>query len=439
MAFFLRAVNPTYKKWNMESNLISDCFKMGWRDAIGAILNRPLLISIIFLLWLASTYFTYGLHFVPRGAVQTGLSASGTLRDDLLVFCSSTVDFMVNTILAVQVMRYSTMGAEKSRSVQVMDAGFRRYAGLLILLALASIPLIAAFAILGLVETIVFHMHGLVVAICGTVIILCVAIYVYLRVSLVFCHVALGGRTRWRAAWADTREHVWTIAAARFVTTAPLLGLFILSMILKPTLVRYLSSDSVTYGYAVAVALCSWLAISAGAASSAWLYQRFAVQLRWEEALTENGNEITRGNGGFSNREIYSPQDRESQKQAVTNATNLLWATLIIGVIKAFAGVDYSARTLPSIGYFIFLTALATAIGAYYILKISAGKNRTRITLLVLFVLGLLSMNFWLPLQFKRSFFAGALSTIQIALQGYALFILFSDPARAWFRKTPGT
>jgi hypothetical protein len=421
----------------MESNLIGDCFKMAWRDATGAIFSRPLSVLVIFLLWAASTYVADEVRFVPLGGVQAGLSAAGELRNALLVFSSSIINLMVIPVLAVLVMRYSTLGAEKSKSSRLMDSGFRRYLGLLIILALAAIPLIAAFAIFSLVGTLAFHMHGVVVAICATGIMLCIFIYLYLRVSLVFCHVALGGRTRWRAAWADTREHVWTIAAARFVTAAPLFGLVILATILKPALVRHFPSDSVTYAYAVATAACDVLGTSASAACSAWLYRRFAVQLRWEEALTENGNGLTTENGGFSNREVYSPQDRQSQKQAVTNATNLLWATLTLGIIKAFAGVNYSARTFPSIGYFIFLTALASAIGAYYILRISAGKNGTRITFLVLFVLGIASMNFWLPLQFARSFFAGVLSTIQIALQGYALFILFSDPARAWFRKTP--
>jgi hypothetical protein len=126
-------------------------------------------------------------------------------------------------------------------------------------------------------------------------------------------------------------------------------------------------------------------------------------------------------------------QDVEKPSQ-ITTAVNLLWASLAIGFVKSIMDVQHlGSQASPAFTNFILISVFA--VMALLIVFISKGKNWARITFLVLFILGSpLSIPLGLG-EFTRSPVLGAFSLVQIVLQVVALYIVFTKPGAAWFKK----
>lgn len=127
-------------------------------------------------------------------------------------------------------------------------------------------------------------------------------------------------------------------------------------------------------------------------------------------------------------------QSTVEQPQSVRAAVNLLWASLVVGLVKMLMDFSNLSAVAPA-AFTNFVLIFTFAIIGFLIFKLSAGRNWARITFLVMFVIGMLPT---LPLvlsEFSRSPVVGALSVAQIGLQVYALFLLFTKPGSVWFRK----
>ena len=127
-------------------------------------------------------------------------------------------------------------------------------------------------------------------------------------------------------------------------------------------------------------------------------------------------------------------QSAVQKPQPVATAVNLLWASLAVGLVKVLMDFSHLDSQAPA-AFTTFILIFTFALIGFLIFKISAGRNWARITFLVLFVLGMLPT---LPIvlgEFSRSAVVGALSMAQIGLQAYALFLVFTNPGSAWFRK----
>lgn len=120
--------------------------------------------------------------------------------------------------------------------------------------------------------------------------------------------------------------------------------------------------------------------------------------------------------------------------QSVRLAVNLLWASLAIGVVKSATDLDYLSRVGPA-AFVFFVMACTLAVMAFLFCKIGAGRNWARITLLVLFILGIVPTLPLLFAEFARSPVRGVLSLVQLAIQACALFLMFTKPGSDWFRK----
>ncbi len=121
--------------------------------------------------------------------------------------------------------------------------------------------------------------------------------------------------------------------------------------------------------------------------------------------------------------------------QAVNRAVNLLWASIAFGLVKILMDFTH-VSAMASVGFTSFVLAFTFAIIIFLIFMISSGKNWARIAFLIMFVIGTIPA---LPVvldEFGRAPAVGALSVVQLCLQVYALFLLFTSPGRAWFRKT---
>ncbi|MEZ5646690.1 MAG: hypothetical protein R3E99_16305 [Burkholderiaceae bacterium] len=118
----------------------------------------------------------------------------------------------------------------------------------------------------------------------------------------------------------------------------------------------------------------------------------------------------------------------------INTAVNLLWASLAIGFVKSIMDMQHlGSQASPAFTNFILISVIAVV--ALLIVFTSKGKNWARITFLVLFILGSLPSIPLVLAEFTRSPVLGAFSLVQIVLQVVALYMVFTRPGAAWFKK----
>src|SRR5258706_13861316 len=120
--------------------------------------------------------------------------------------------------------------------------------------------------------------------------------------------------------------------------------------------------------------------------------------------------------------------------RTVTLAVNLLWASMVLGVVKIPLDLPALAA-MPSPGLIWPIVAGVLVFFCFLIMQISSGRNWARITYLVLFLIGLIPAWPTFAAEFARSPILGILSVVQLAIQGYAVFLLFTSPGKTWFQK----
>ena len=86
-----------------------------------------------------------------------------------------------------------------------------------------------------------------------------------------------------------------------------------------------------------------------------------------------------------------------------------------------------------SIAFTGFILVFTLAIISFLILKIGQGRNWARIVFLLFSGLGLLPFLFVLRSEFVRSPALGTFSVLQVGLQVFALFLIFTSPGKEWF------
>ena len=124
--------------------------------------------------------------------------------------------------------------------------------------------------------------------------------------------------------------------------------------------------------------------------------------------------------------------------RSVTVALYLLWASLAITVVR-FA-VGYGALA-PGTNLQLTLAVIIGTLVVYVFLifMMSYGRNWARIVFLVLFLAGLVPSLPTLLANFGQSAVVGVGSLADLVLQAWALFLMFTSPGSAWFRKKEPT
>jgi len=120
--------------------------------------------------------------------------------------------------------------------------------------------------------------------------------------------------------------------------------------------------------------------------------------------------------------------------RTVALAVNLLWASLAIGFAKIPLDLP-SLAAVPSPGIVWPVVILLLAFICFVIFKISSGRNWARITFLILFLIGLVTAVPTLASEFARAPVVGILSIVQGIVQGYAMYLVFTNPGKTWFQK----
>jgi hypothetical protein len=127
-------------------------------------------------------------------------------------------------------------------------------------------------------------------------------------------------------------------------------------------------------------------------------------------------------------------QSASRKPRCVGIATNLLWASLFIGLVKSPMDEAFMSTTASLGAKFVSLAIVFGVVG-FLVWKISARRNWARITFLVITVIGLVP---WVPFllnELSRSPVLGGLSVAIVGLQAWAIFLLFSPSGNRWFRK----
>lgn len=117
----------------------------------------------------------------------------------------------------------------------------------------------------------------------------------------------------------------------------------------------------------------------------------------------------------------------------VKMAVYLLYASLGVGVLKLILNLSSISSSIL-IGFSIIILVIILAVFYILIFNISSGRNWSRITMFLLFLIGL---PFNISLLFKEittNIFLSILSISQILLQLIALILLFQGASNNWFK-----
>jgi len=129
----------------------------------------------------------------------------------------------------------------------------------------------------------------------------------------------------------------------------------------------------------------------------------------------------------IASSDIDIPAERPSQ---VLLAVRLLWASLGLGIVTSAIMRPH----LPPGRETLFIQVATFALLGWLTYKIWAGRNWARITFLVLWVLGFIPAVPILLRTFGVSPLAGSINLVQSLLQIVALYLVFTNPGRSWFK-----
>ena len=119
--------------------------------------------------------------------------------------------------------------------------------------------------------------------------------------------------------------------------------------------------------------------------------------------------------------------------KSIIAATNILYATLFLGVIRWLIGQLSLAPTGRSPVPMVIGLVLGLLIYFFLIKQIGAGKKWVRVVLLVLFIVGV-PLYLWGSFgPYKANLLMNVISLLQAVLQIIALVYLFSKESTTWF------
>jgi hypothetical protein len=189
---------------------------------------------------------------------------------------------VVMTVLPVQVTQHVMLGEHEARTRSVFGKEFWRYLGLCLALGVGCFVLAAMVIGAGFLVVRTLRIHfvadGLQWGVWGAIA-FCLVIFVATRLSLLFCHVAIGRRTYWRASWNDTRGYFWRILVSYFLTVAPLDVCMFVTYAIVDVFSGAANRPALSYLLTVGVSLFTFASLIVSATCACWLYQRLARTL----------------------------------------------------------------------------------------------------------------------------------------------------------------
>jgi hypothetical protein len=249
----------------MEQLTFGACVKKGWISSWQAVTQMPWLFLGVCIV-LACTSLLTG----ERPAVTDTMDATTRAGHGLLSLVWFFLQLAVSGTLTIKVHRFVLLGEGTQPLVPLNGKPLLRYA--LVWLAIMLI----ALAITGFTF---FAMRALKMRFLIYVPLLLIYLFVLIRLSLLYPSIALGSRVALRAAWRDSRGHVWSIIGVGFVTYVPL---FVVTALIFTLVGPKMMAAHQTQGlavFAIIQALLNAVFVVFAAASLSWLYRRYANEL----------------------------------------------------------------------------------------------------------------------------------------------------------------
>jgi len=109
-----------------------------------------------------------------------------------------------------------------------------------------------------------------------------------------------------------------------------------------------------------------------------------------------------------------------------------LWAALAMGLINSIVHI-FRFGTLVSPVILCSTFVLTFLFSAFFLYKISQGRNWARVIYLILLLLGIANTLSGLADEFSRDPVMAAISALRVIVLLYAMYLLFTYPSDAWF------
>lgn len=259
----------------MEQLTFGACVKKSWSSARQAIVRMPVLFLGACVVFACIGLLSGTFQHAVTGSVRPAIAVQA--GHGLLQFAVSILNFVVMCGLTIKIHRFVLLGEGSEPLMPLGGKPLARYA--VIAFGLALLFMLVAMVVL-LVLFIGFRpkWQGALL----TFIPLCIVyFFVLVRLGLLFPALSVGARLKLRAAWNDSRGHFWSMWGVGVVTTVPLIAI---STIIAMAGLHILASGQASQGMSIGLALINGLVttllIVLAAAASAWLYLRYAKQLR---------------------------------------------------------------------------------------------------------------------------------------------------------------
>jgi hypothetical protein len=255
---------------NMGAIRFADCFKGAWRDALKLMRQRPLLVAALSVALFFLQFALDELHQPPRTSSLLAL---------LSIIVLTLLKLGVMNVMAVKAMRYVLLGDADIAALAGRD--FWRYFGITVGVALGALVCVtvATLIVAIVLPRIGIHAYSRALVVTSGVVSGLLALWISLRLCLLFCHVAIGRPLDARAAWRDSRGNVWRIVGFHLSLTLSLCVLVVPFGLLGSLLAFLLDSGSKAYAFGLSQALASGPMLLVLGAGSAWVYRRFAKAL----------------------------------------------------------------------------------------------------------------------------------------------------------------
>lgn len=270
----------------MEQLTFGACVKKSWSSARQAIVRMPVLFLGACVVFACIALLSGPLQPTATGQVQ--FDAATHPSHKLLQFALSILNFVVIWSLTIKVHRFVLLGEGSEPLLPLSGKPLARHAafsfGLLLLFVL-----VAALLLLTVVFGFRLKWGGAMLVFLP----LCVVfLFVLIRLGLLYPALSLGAPLKLRPAWNDSRGHFWSIWGVEIVVSLPLMAVSTIMFIFSS---HMLAVGQVSHGLLITLtvinAVITALLVVLFAATGAWLYLRYAKQLR---------NEVGTGTGtGF--------------------------------------------------------------------------------------------------------------------------------------------
>ncbi len=261
-------IEPINHKNNaMEQLTFGACVKKTWGSSWQAITAMPWLFLGICAVLVCTSLLCNSHVTSPTGEITTTPSPGSAV----LWLGSSVLQGALYGMLTIKIHRFVLIGEGVQPLLPLNGKPLGRF--LLVWLGVAASMVVVGVALFLVVRA----AHAFAVLIYVPVIV--VFVFVLTRLSLVYPAISLGSRVDLRAAWNDSRGHVWSIFGVGMVSYLPLIIVSVIFGIVVGMTHSALGQHPSLAVTTIGQTLFSAVFIVLAAASMSWLYRRYASEL----------------------------------------------------------------------------------------------------------------------------------------------------------------